>query len=73
MTYEDALKYLTATINARKSFMANAPKDSNTDTLDLLVANAAKDFVVAYKNKLDAKKSAEGKVDEDWFRKKNSN
>lgn len=56
MDYENALKYLTATISARKSFMANAPKGSVTDSLDLLIANAAKDFVIAYKNHLDAKK-----------------
>lgn len=56
MDHENSLKLLTAAIAARKSFMANAPKGSNADTLTLMIANASKDFVVAYKKYLDGKK-----------------
>lgn len=56
MDHKKAYKLLTATIAAYNSFVAKAPKDTDNDDYLFKVANAAKDFVVAYKKYLDGKK-----------------
>lgn len=56
MEYLDAYNYLKATICAQEAFMKKMPKDADSENYIIICAKAAKDFVVAFKTHLDAKK-----------------